>query len=97
MGTGMVPEHIRAPEGCPGTYGHQNRARIIIGTGRVPAWPHMGKYWEMCPGKYWHLNGARADKGTGIEPENVWPPERYLGTYGNWNGARADMGTRRVP
>ena len=70
----------------PGTYVHLNSA-----------WPHMGKYWEMCPGKYWHLNGARADKGTGIEPENVWPPERYLGTYGNWNGARADMGTRRVP
>ena len=52
---------------------------------------------DYLPIKYWHLNGARADKGTGIEPENVWPPERYLGTYGDWNGAWADVGTRRVP
>ena len=68
---------------CPGTY--------------VPGHIIMGKYWGKCPGKYWHLIGARVDKGTGIEPENVWPPERYMGTYGNWNGAQADISTGRVP
>ena len=59
MGTGRVPKHMWAPEGCPGTYGHQNGARINIGTRRV-----HGHIWkpEWSPGTYVHRKGARAHK-----------------------------------
>ena len=61
MLTEQVPGHIWAPEGCPCTYGHQNGARINIGTGRV-----LGDLWkpEWSWSTYGHWKGACAHKYT---------------------------------
>ena len=85
MGTVMVPRHIWAPEGCPGTYGHWKGAQEY----KVPEW---------CLVIYRHRNSIRAHMGPGMVLRHmctrmvlghIWALEGCPGIYGNRKGARA--------
>ena len=100
MGSGIEPENVWPPEGCPVTYGQRKGTqehkgtRIVLGQISALEWfPGIHGHWQSVRAHMttrwvprWEKEWCTSTYRTKMLPGHIWVPERCLGRYWHQNG-----------